>query len=256
MNLYFELLQTPIFTMEYVDKYYSNIESARSAVKRLIKYGMIQKIRNNMYTCISGETNAPVASRFQIASAITPTAYISHHTALEYYGIIDQVYYDVYVSSETRFSEFEFEGYFYHYVPSHLQAGVEEIKYGGGIRITDKERTLVDNIKDMDRISGIEVVLSMIEGMYHLKEEKILDYLNGYENQFLFQKTGFLLWDYKDNLGLSEEFFEVCKAKIGKSKRYLTNDNYKGIYDDRWKIVVPANLKQLRNGEGYIDAHI
>lgn len=256
MNLYFELLQNPIFTVEDVNKYYSNLDSARSAVKRLMKYGMIQKIRNNMYTCISGETNDPVADRFQIASAITPTAYISHHTAMEYYGITNQVYYDVYVSSETRFSEFEFGGYFYHYVPSRLQAGVEEIKYSGGIRVTDKERTLVDNIKDMDKISGMEEVLSIIEGMYLLNEEKILEYLDGYKNQFLFQKTGFFLWNYKENLGLSEDFFEICKAKIGKSKRYLTRDNYKGIYDDRWKLVIPENLKQLKNGKDYIDAHI
>lgn len=256
MNLYFELLQTPVFTVEDVDKYYSNIDSARSAVKRLMKYGLIQKIRNNMYTCISGEINAPLASRFQIASAITPTAYISHHTAMEYYGITEQVYYDVYVSSETRFSEFEFEGYFYHYVPSHMQKGIEEVEYSGGIRVTDKERTLVDSIKDMDKISGMEEVLSMIEGMYHLKEEKILEYLDGYENQFLFQKTGFFLWSYKERLGLSEDFFEVCEAKIGKSKRYLTKDHTKGVYNNKWKLVIPDNLKQLKNGEESTDAYL
>ena len=37
MNLYFELLKTPIFSMDDVNVYYNNIESARSAVKRLMK---------------------------------------------------------------------------------------------------------------------------------------------------------------------------------------------------------------------------
>lgn len=256
MNLYFELLQIPVFSMEDVNKYYSNIDSARSATKRLMKYGLIQKIKNNMYTCISGETNAPIANRFQIASAITPSSYVSHHTAMEYYGITDQVYYDVYVSSATRFSEFEFEGYYYHYVPSRLLVGVEEVKYSGGICVTDKERTLVDIIKDMDKISGMEEVLSMIGGMYHLKENKILEYLGRYDNQFLFQKAGFILWIYKENLGLSEKFFNVCEAKIGKSKRYLTKDNYKGVYNDRWKIVVPADLKQIMKEGEYTDANV
>ena len=71
MNLYFELLKIPVFTMEYVKKFYENMESTRSAIKRLMKEGMVVKIRNNMYTCISGETGAPVANRFQIASHIT-----------------------------------------------------------------------------------------------------------------------------------------------------------------------------------------
>lgn len=92
MKLYFELLKKPVFKTEDVNLLYNNMDSARSAVKRLLKYGMATKIRNNMYTCISGETGAPVANRFQIASHITPTSYVSHHTAMEYYGITDQVY--------------------------------------------------------------------------------------------------------------------------------------------------------------------
>ena len=65
LNLYFELLKTPVFTVEDVNKYYDNMDSARSAIKRLMKEGMVAKIRNNMYTCISGETGAPGANRFQ-----------------------------------------------------------------------------------------------------------------------------------------------------------------------------------------------
>ena len=44
MKLYFELLKYPVFTMEHVSQYYDNIESARSAVKRLTKGGLAVKI--------------------------------------------------------------------------------------------------------------------------------------------------------------------------------------------------------------------
>lgn len=37
MNLYFELLKTPIFKVEDVNKFYNNVDSARSAIKRLMK---------------------------------------------------------------------------------------------------------------------------------------------------------------------------------------------------------------------------
>ena len=36
MNLYFDLLKKPVFKMEDVNQYYDNLESARSAVKRLM----------------------------------------------------------------------------------------------------------------------------------------------------------------------------------------------------------------------------
>ena len=248
MNLYFELLKTPVFTMEDVNKYYENMDSARSAIKRLMKAGMVAKIRNNMYTCISGETGAPIANRFQIASKITPTSYVSHHTAMEYYGITDQVYYDVYVASETSFREFEFDGYTYHYVVSKDLEGVETPALSGGIRITNIERTLVDSIKDMDKIAGIEEVLHDIGSLKRMQEKRVLKYLDLLSNQFLYQKIGFLLSEHKEQMGLSEKFFDTCRNRIGKSKRYLTKDMAVGRYVDEWKLVIPENVYNLKNG--------
>jgi predicted transcriptional regulator of viral defense system len=241
--------------MEDVNEFYNNMDSARSAVKRLMKDGMVSKIRNNMYTCISGETGAPVANRFQIASNITPTAYVSHHTAMEYYGITNQVYYDVYVSSETGFRGFSFDGYTYRYVISKNSEGIEKPPFSGGIAVTDLERTLVDSIKDMDKISGLEEVVQNIEGVNRLHEERMLKYLEFYQSHFLYQKAGYLLWQYKEKLGLSDQFFERCKARIGKSKRYLTRDWNGGRYDDTWKLVVPDNLQNIKDG-GMMDADI
>lgn len=249
MNLYFELLKKPIFNVDDIKVFYDNMDSARSAIKRLMKEGMAAKIRNNMYTCISGETGAPVANRFQIASHITPTSYVSHHTAMEYYGITDQVYYDVYVSSETAFRDFTFDGYTYRYIASKNSEGVEKPPYSGNIAVTDLERTLVDSIKDMDKISGIEEVVQNIECVHRMQEKRLLKYLELYQNQFLYQKMGYLLWPYKGQMGLSDIFFEKCKEQIGKSKRYLTRDQDGGRYDDMWKLVVPEGLQNMKNGE-------
>lgn len=248
MNLYFELLKKPIFKMKDVDYYYNNMDSARSAIKRLMKEGMAAKIRNNLYTCISGETGAPVANRFQIASYITPTSYVSHHTAMEYYGITDQVYYDVYVSSQTSFRDFTFDKYTYRYIASKTLEGIDKPSYSGGIAVTNLERTIVDSIKDIDKIAGIEEVVQDIECLHRVQEKKLLKYLELYENQFLYQKIGYLLWEYKEKIGLSDNFFESCKEQIGKSKRYLTKDQVGGRYNNTWKLVVPAELQNMKNG--------
>ena len=45
MNLYFELLKTPIFKVEDVNKFYNNVDSARSAIKRLMKENMVHRLR-------------------------------------------------------------------------------------------------------------------------------------------------------------------------------------------------------------------
>ena len=46
---------------------------------------------------------------------------------MEYYGIVDQVYYDVYVSSQTRFRDFAFDKYTYRYIASKTLEGIEEV---------------------------------------------------------------------------------------------------------------------------------
>ena len=238
MNLYYELLQYPIFSMKEVNGLYSSDRTARIALGKLLKENMVLKIRNGLYTCLSGENGGPVANRFQIASAITPSSYVSHHTAFEYYGTADQVFYEVYVGSETRFHDFEFDGYTYHYVKEQMKEGIVFPEFGGGVRITDKERTITDSIKD----SSID-------------ETKMIKYLALYDNAFLYQKTGFIFSEYQRELGISDDFIKICKDRSGDSKRYLTTGINEPAYSGEWKLVYPKNIKRIKNG-GLEDAAI
>lgn len=248
MNLYYEMLSHPVFSVEDVNRFYNNMESARSAVKSLIRKGLAVKIRNNMYTCISGETLSPIANRYQIASKISPSSCISHHSAMEYYGITDQVYYDVYVSSRTSFREFEFDGYTYCCVKSKFDEGVINVEYSGGIRVTDKERTVIDSIKSLDRIAGLEEVIDNISQMSDLHEEKLKKYLMLYDNKFLFQKAGFLFERLYDRTEISADFLNYCKSNMSHGNRYICSDIGNGVYESDWKLIVPSNLGKMKNG--------
>ena len=255
MNLYYELLQYPVFSMKEVNALYSSERTARVALGKLLKENMVLKIRNGLYTCVSGENGGPVANRFQVASAITPSSYVSHHTAFEYYGIVDQVFYEVYVGSETRFHDFEFDGYTYHFVKEQMKDGIVSPEFSGGVRITDKERTIADSIKDLNLIAGLEEVLSCVVSVNSIDEKKMLSYLAGYNSAFLYQKIGFIFSEYQTELGISENFIKICKDRSGNSKRYLTNGISEPGYSSEWKLVYPKNIKRMKNG-GIGDATI
>ena len=62
-------------------------------------------------------------------------------------------------------SAFEFDGYTYRYMVSKDMEEVETPALSGGIHITNLERTLVDNVKDMDKIAAIEEVIQDIGSM-------------------------------------------------------------------------------------------
>ena len=248
MNLYYELLQYPVFSIKEVNALYSSERTARVALGKLLKGNMALKIRNGLYTCVSGENGGPVANRFQVASAISPSSYVSHHTAFEYYGNVDQIFYEVYVGSETRFHDFVFDGYIYHYVKEQMKEGIVSPEYSGGVRVTDKERTIVDSIRDINLIAGLEEVLSCVVSVNNIDENKMLNYLAGYGSGFLYQKTGFIFSEYQMELGISNDFIKMCKERSGNSKRYLTNGISEPGYSGEWKLVYPKNIKQIKNG--------
>jgi len=208
----------------------------------------VKKIRNNLYTCINVADGQPVATKYHIACAINNTAYLSHHSAFEYMGISNQVFYEIYVSSEKRFDDFEFNGITYKYVSSKISSGVIEPKDTLGIRVTSLERTVVDSIKDFEKIGCLEELLNCIESIPYLNENEIIKYLDAYNLQFLYQKTGFLMEHFKDQFRLSDGFIFYCRNKIGKSTRYLTKDSTK--YLNKWRLVVPEDLFQITEQGG------
>jgi predicted transcriptional regulator of viral defense system len=251
MKGYKELAQLNVFSPVDVEKLTGNKKTAYSLLGRLMKKDMVKKIRQNMYSCVDLTTGQTVANRYQIASAVNTSAYVSHHTAFEFYGLANQVFFEVYVSSESKFRDFEFEGVRYKYVASKQKNGVVEPSNTEGVRVTDPERTVIDNIKDYEKIGGLEELLSCLERVNYLNEEKLMQYLDGYGLQVLYQKTGLILERFMRELQLSKQFFDYCKKKIGKSTRYLVKEpsiNYH--YNSDWKLVIPEGLLEMTKQGG------
>lgn len=243
MYLFNELAKYPVFKIDDVQKFVGNKKTSYTKINRLMKKGLVRKIRKNIYSVVNPTTGQIVANRYQIACAITDTAYISHYSAFEYYGLTNQVFYEVYVSSKTKFNHFEYDHITYKYVASRISEGIFEAKNTTGVKITDMERTVVDSIRDFNKIGGFEELLNCIEGIPFLNENKLKRYLDLYNTQVLYQRVGYILDHYRKEMQLSEEFTEYCKNKIGKSRRYLVNESKNNsFYNSEWKLMVPEGL--------------
>lgn len=65
----------------------------------------------------------------------------------------------------------------------------------------------------MDKIAGIEEVVQDIESVQRMQEKALKYwYLELYQNQFLYQKLGYLLWEHKERWDF-QMIFESCKSK-------------------------------------------
>ena len=127
-----------------------------------------------------------------------------------------------------------------------MKEGVVEAKNTTGVRITDLERTVIDSIRDFNKIGGFEELINCLEGVHYLDEKILKRYLDIYNTQGLYQKAGFLLDHFRKEMQFSKEFLEYCKSKIGKSKRYLVNEaKENSYYNSEWELMVPEGLFEI-----------
>jgi hypothetical protein len=61
-----------------------------------------------------------------------------------------------------------------------MQEGIIEAKNTTGVRVTDIERTVIESIRDYNKIGGFEELLNCLEGIHYLDEAKLLRYLDIY----------------------------------------------------------------------------
>ena len=246
MELFLKLLRLGCFSYKDVVKLAGNKKTADSFLRRYKLKGLIVSVKKNLYTAISPETMAPAATPFEIASRITDHSYVSHHSAFTYYGMANQVTTQIYVTSPNRFNNFEFNGTAYVYVCQAIHCGV--VSPTPRVRITDLERTILDSIKDFTKIGGLEELLRCLLMVTFVDKSKLLSYLPEYKNQFLYQKTGYILSHYQKEMKLDRAFFDECRKNIGRSKRYLYPElkkDKKSSYSHEWGLCVSADLLKL-----------
>jgi predicted transcriptional regulator of viral defense system len=253
MKYYPELVSLGCFRIEDLKSITGSEAAAKALSRAYRKKGYIQTVRKNLYVAISMETNQPVPNRYEIASNISDDAVVSYHSAFEYYGYANQVFYDVYVTSQSRFHDFQFDGINYRRVNprinNHIQQGPK------GIRVSSLERTVIESIDMFEKIGGLEELLRCLQLIPSLDETAILSCLEAYANGFLYQKTGLILSAFTHSLRLSDSFFENCKMHLPTGKSYLYNRSKDFVFNKDWNIYAPADvLKLITKGVADYDA--
>ncbi len=252
MKYYKEFLNLGCFLFTDACDIVGNEPSALTLLKNYINKGYVKKVRRGLYVTLDLIDQESVANKYQIASKISETAVVSHHSAFEFYGYANQVSYEVKVSSDTKFNEFEFDGCKYKRMSPGIKEGV--VRLPRGIFVTDIERTVLDSINDLD--FGFEELIKCITAIPVLNEKKMMEYLEQYDKCFLYQKTGFILEHLQKELYISDTFLTYCKEKKGNSSRYLLKDIPKKNMDfnNDWHLTVPKNLWFNTEGdEGNVD---
>ncbi len=249
MERYKKLVALRCFTHKDMVRIAGSESAAVWQIKNYLQKGYIERVRRDLYAVISMETGQAIPNRYQIASHVTDDACVSHHSAFEFYGYGNQVFYDVYFATEKRVRPFSYDGVNYYALVHRGNAGVNAgvIETDTGVRVTSLERTVIDSIADFEKIGGLEELLRCLLLIPSLDPNKLLGALELYGRSQLYQKAGYILEALKDELSLPEYFFTECEKRSSASKTYLFEKQGDFVLHSRWKLFAPKDLKALVN---------
>ena len=218
----------------------TDMTGEQSVVKYLVndyqRKGYIDRIHRNLYTVMDRETQEPVLTRYQIGSRLFPDAYVCLHSAFEAWGYAPQRGNEVFVATETRFTDFRYNGVFYRRVMR--KAGIDTERVAGSL-VTGLEQTVVDSLHAFEGIAGLEEVMECIIRLPKLDADRLLKCLERYGNGYLYQKCGYVLEQLQSYVRLPEGFYRECQAHCASTVRYMVKGATNLIYHRGWGIYAP-----------------
>lgn len=236
-----------LFAKKDVIDQFADDKQFENHMASMVRSGKIVKIRNGLYAQIDN-LGVPLTTKFEIASKINDESFVSHHSALEYYGVANQVFNTLTVGSKRKFNDFSFDDVDY---TRQAVKDYTQVIYivTAGVRIATLERAVVDCIDNINLGGGIDELLNALEQIRVLDENRLAEILQAYNKVILYQKVGFILEQYKDKYMLSDKFFADCKSRLTNQIKYFLNDEYSDIvYNSDWQLMAPKNLKSRISG--------
>lgn len=246
-KVYHAMYDREVFRSKDVRSILKNYWTSAAIIKRLHKKEYIERIKRGLYAIVPlqfiGKEYTP--DRILIADSVMRPYFLSHHTALEVHGVAQSYFNTVFISSKKRFQSFEHKGAKFVCVVTKDFFGIEKKLYlHRKVCVSDPERTILDCIRKLDYVGGLEELIKSITTFPLLDYDKLYKYLVKFDENSLFHRTGYLMDILKDDLRVSDRFLHKVRKKLGQRTYYLETGK-KGMYVREWNIIVPKNIKEL-----------
>ncbi len=244
---YFSFYEREVFSSGEAYKIIPNKKTARQILFRLKNKGYINQIRRGLFAIVPAQMIGKAFSvdKMLVASRLANPYFISHHTALEMHGAAQSYLNVAYISTDKILKSFEFQDTSYKLVTTKYLFGVEHILRGSQkISVSDRERTVLDCIRNLEYAGGMEELVKSISAFPSIDYKKLLKYLALFGENSLYHRAGFIFGGLKDELNVPSDFLENVKEKMSTRAYYLIPGK-KGIYFREWNIIAPKTVTEL-----------
>jgi len=215
-----------------------------TVLSRLEKKGWVERIEKGKYTIVplGAKKNKYTLNEFVIGSLLVNPYCIAYWSALNFYGMTEQIPNTIFIQTTSRRKEQEKEVFGVKY----KIVKIKETKFFGvrkewieetQINITDREKTVIDCIDKPQYCGGIiEVAKALKNGEFD--KDKLINYANKIGNSAVIRRLGYL----GDLLQL-----DISLPKID-TRNYLYLDPAmpkKGFKNAKWRLIINLDEKVL-----------
>ena len=230
-----------IFTMDFISNIFKNkYSNLQSIIYSLTNSGALIRLENRKYC------KKTFVNDFALGTFLLDDSAIAYWSALNYWGLTEQIPNTVFVQSLRLKRNKRIRGVYYKFVKISEKKFYGIIQMGRGkhkIRITDLEKTIIDCF-DLPVYSGgyDELIKSFIKTK--LNTTKLLDYSLRVDNLSIMKRISFLAYLFK--LRGFERYKKETKKRL-KDKYTLFSPlrEGKGNFNSEWKLVINMDLKKL-----------
>lgn len=218
-------------------------------LERLQHKGWIRRIRRGMFAVIplsSGEDRTPQLHEFVVAMELVSPAAIAYWSALNHYGMTEQLPRTVFVATNhpVRRPPGQVLGVSYKIVslrPAKFFGIVKDWIGEMPFMITDREKTIIDGLDLPQYVGGIEEVAKAISASWKSFDEvKLRKYAAKIGNSAVAKRLGFLM----ETLGLGN--VEALRKTVPPAQGFSLLDPTlpkRGKYNRRWGLLINSEIK-------------
>ena len=217
--------------------------------------GLVVAVRPDLYAVVNRGRDP---ERFQpmsdlVATKMAPDAVVSHHSALDYWGISYSMWFDEVYSATNPAPSMVYGAMYYRGVrfPERLVesgnqhfAVAEESYAGGTVRVTTMERTLVDLLANPDFGGSWDEIWQSVARADSIDVETVAAYCEMVDGgAALRAKVGFLLDQHRDEWGIEDDDLAPFRPPAGCAPVYLDPAPHPRCrYVREWNLMAPAEV--------------
>ena len=258
------LAREPVFTLGELVGHLAGSEptqpdlAARRLLARWEQDGCAVRLRPDLYAVVP-DGIAP--DRFQpmpdlVATKLAPDATVSHHSALDFWGISYSMWFEVVYSASrpppvTSYGAMLYRGVRFHerlIASGHQHFGAVEERYAGGmVRVTTLERTLVDLLASPDLGGSWEEIWRSMARADSIDPATVAAYCDVLgADAALRTKVGFFLDQHRDQWGIEDSDLAPFRPSIGREPHRLDPVTTQPCrLAGSWNLTVPVHLLEL-----------